>query len=123
MTGYVSNLYGEYDEKSFLLKVKDEGVKAGMELIYKSLELYYVTKNPDCPWKIKVCIYSALAYFISPLDLVPDVIPAAGYTDDLFVVAAAVIIAQIFIDERVKQRAYAGVVAIFGEKLAEKLRR
>jgi uncharacterized membrane protein YkvA (DUF1232 family) len=35
-------------------------------------------------------IYGALAYFIFPLDAVPDFVPMTGYTDGLGVLAAAV---------------------------------
>ncbi len=31
----------------------------------------------------------ALAYFILPIDAIPDMLPAAGYTDDLIVLTAA----------------------------------
>lgn len=35
-------------------------------------------------------ILFALGYFICPTDVVPDVIPLAGYTDDAAVIAAVV---------------------------------
>ena len=34
-------------------------------------------------------IYGALAYFVLPVDAVPDAIPVAGFTDDLGALAAA----------------------------------
>jgi uncharacterized membrane protein YkvA (DUF1232 family) len=34
------------------------------------------------PWKTVAAITAALAYFLAPLDAVPDVVPLAGFIDD-----------------------------------------
>ena len=39
-------------------------------------------KRKDVPWSIVLWIIAALLYFISPVDLVPDVVPVFGYGDD-----------------------------------------
>jgi uncharacterized membrane protein YkvA (DUF1232 family) len=39
------------------------------------------------PWRSIVFVAAALAYVISPLDLIPDVLVPVGWTDDLLVVA------------------------------------
>jgi len=112
----------EYDEKKFFAKITNYAVQIGIELVYKALELYYVTKNPDCPLKVKIGIYSALAYLVSPLDIIPDMTPGIGYTDDMSVIATAIVMAQMYIDDEVKQNAYTRLVTIFGEKLVRKIR-
>jgi len=38
-------------------------------------------------WETKAWVIAGLAYFISPLDVIPDPIPGAGYLDDAVVVA------------------------------------
>lgn len=35
------------------------------------------------PWKAMLMLLAAVIYFINPLDLIPDLIPLAGLTDDL----------------------------------------
>ncbi|MFC0183040.1 YkvA family protein [Pseudarcicella hirudinis] len=35
------------------------------------------------PWQTIVKIIAVLIYFVSPIDLIPDVLPAIGLTDDL----------------------------------------
>jgi len=37
----------------------------------------------------KIILVGALLYFLSPLDIIPDVIPIAGFLDDLLVVLLA----------------------------------
>lgn len=41
----------------------------------------------DLPRGVRVRLWLLLAYLAMPLDLVPDVIPVAGYADDAIVVA------------------------------------
>ena len=39
--------------------------------------------NPATPAPLKALIIGAIGYIILPFDLIPDVIPVVGYTDDL----------------------------------------
>ncbi|MCX7934007.1 MAG: DUF1232 domain-containing protein [Planctomycetota bacterium] len=43
-----------------------------------------------CPWRTIAMAVAAFLYFINPLDIVPDVIPAIGYLDDATLVALTV---------------------------------
>lgn len=43
---------------------------------------FYVLRDPRTPARIRTLIVAALAYALSPLDLVPDVVPLMGYLDD-----------------------------------------
>lgn len=46
--------------------------------------------NKDNPWPVRLVCAFATLYLISPIDLVPDVIPVFGYLDDLLVILGAV---------------------------------
>ncbi|HEX4851884.1 MAG TPA: YkvA family protein, partial [Puia sp.] len=50
------------------------------------LMLYYGLKDPRSPFYSKIPAIAGLAYLLSPIDLIPDFIPFAGYLDDLFIV-------------------------------------
>ena len=39
------------------------------------------------PWKTVAALSAALAYFLSPIDLIPDFIPLSGFIDDAAVLA------------------------------------
>ena len=57
--------------------------------IMASLVRSYIKKEyADIPIGSVVAIISALAYFVSPIDIIPDSIPLLGYVDDAFVIAA-----------------------------------
>ena len=47
-------------------------------------------ENPATPNHLKALIIGAIGYIIFPLDLIPDITPLVGYTDDLASVAGIV---------------------------------
>lgn len=49
---------------------------------------------PNVPMGTLIAIVSALLYFLSPFDLIPDVIPAAGYIDDAIIAGACMNLVQ-----------------------------
>ncbi|NAT76486.1 DUF1232 domain-containing protein [Dickeya dadantii] len=95
----------DFDDDSFWDKIVKYAKKAGQEVIEKALWLYFAAQRPDTPLWAKTTIYAALAYFVLPIDAIPDVIPGAGYTDDLAVLVSALATVSMYINEDVKQQA------------------
>lgn len=52
--------------------------------------LWYCARDPDTPLGVRATIYGAIAYFILPIDLIPDVVAGLGFTDDAAVIAAVI---------------------------------
>jgi uncharacterized membrane protein YkvA (DUF1232 family) len=50
----------------------------------------YCAFDRQTPLKVKAVLIGALAYFVLPDDLIPDVLPVIGYTDDAAVLVAAI---------------------------------
>lgn len=111
----------KYSEGSLFDKIKNTVKSAGLKLIYEALQLYYVTENPNCPMRIKAAIFAALGYFISPFDVIPDFTPFVGYSDDAGAIALALALAQLYIDDEVKQKAQNKIASIFGENILSDL--
>lgn len=95
----------DFDDGGFWSKVRNFAVTAGREVIEKALWLYYAAQAPATPVWAKTAIYAALAYFVMPLDAIPDVLPVVGYTDDLGTLAAAVTTVSMYITSDVKAQA------------------
>lgn len=55
---------------------------------------YYCAFDPATPIKVKGILLAALAYFIMPVDVIPDMILGLGFTDDLTVLATAYALIQ-----------------------------
>jgi uncharacterized membrane protein YkvA (DUF1232 family) len=50
---------------------------------------YYCALDPKTPHKVRGILLAALAYFILPLDVIPDFLIGFGLTDDITVLMAA----------------------------------
>jgi uncharacterized membrane protein YkvA (DUF1232 family) len=55
-----------------------------------ALTAYYRALDRRTPTHVRMALIGALIYFISPLDLFPDVLPIVGFTDDAAVLAGAI---------------------------------
>ena len=68
---------------------------------------YYCAIDPGTPPHVKAVLLGALAYFIMPIDAVPDFIAAFGYTDDAAVFWAAwrIVSARVTDDHVARARA------------------
>ena len=49
------------------------------------IKAYALGQYREVPWKTILLIVAAIIYFVNPLDLVPDIIPLSGLTDDFAV--------------------------------------
>lgn len=43
-------------------------------------------RHPRTPWPARIILGLAVAYLLSPIDLIPDFIPVLGQLDDLLIV-------------------------------------
>lgn len=50
---------------------------------------YYAALDRNMPLKARGTLLAALAYFVLPVDMVPDFVVGLGFTDDAAVLAAA----------------------------------
>ena len=79
----------DFSFDSLMSKIKETAKKAGLKAIYMALLLYYALESPTITTMDKAIIYGALGYFICPIDIIPDILPFIGFTDDIAVLAWA----------------------------------
>ena len=78
-----------------LLKEKTEKLKRDL------LAVYYAYKHPRVGFLPKIFIFLALAYALSPIDLIPDFIPVIGFLDDILIVPVLIYLSLRFIPEEI----------------------
>lgn len=54
--------------------------------------IYLAGKDSRVPWYARALAVIVVAYALSPIDLIPDVIPVIGYLDDLILVPLGIIL-------------------------------
>ncbi|HEY0646926.1 YkvA family protein [Phenylobacterium sp.] len=63
-------------------------VAAQIPFAKEALSVWYCAKDDDTPIAAKGMMLAALAYFVLPVDAIPDFIAGLGYTDDAAVFTA-----------------------------------
>ena len=77
----------QLSSKKFWKKIR--AIARSSSFIRQVLAMYFAMKDPHTPLAAKASLGAALAYFVMPLDAIPDVMAVIGYTDDIAVIAAA----------------------------------
>jgi uncharacterized membrane protein YkvA (DUF1232 family) len=54
--------------------------------------IYLACKDSRVPWYARTLAAIVVAYALSPIDLIPDIIPVIGYLDDLILVPLGIIL-------------------------------
>jgi len=78
----------EYVEERLWEKVERSGSKIRFANDVKAL--YRYMRDKSVPWYRKTIVVTALIYFISPIDAIPDFTPFFGFLDDLGVILTAI---------------------------------
>ena len=63
--------------------------------------LYFACGDLHTPWYAKLLAICVVTYAFSPIDLIPDFIPAIGYLDDLLIVPLGVFLVSKLIPKKV----------------------
>ena len=102
-----------FTDSKFWEKMKEVAKKVGLKVTSYALILYYVLQKDEVLLKDKIIITGALGYFILPVDLIPDFIPIAGYTDDVAGMLFAIKKCMNYVDDEIKEKVSAKLVSWF----------
>jgi len=105
-----------YSESRFRTKIARYARTAGQAVVEKALVLFYVLRDPETPARAKAIVIGALGYFIMPIDAIPDLIPVAGFSDDLGPLAIPITLVAAHIKPRHFDRARKATIRIFNRK-------
>ena len=91
--------------RGFLPKIRK--VAAKIPFAADVLSVWWCARDRETPAAAKGMMMAALAYFVLPTDVIPDVLPALGMTDDAAVIAAVIAIVGKNLKSRHKEAAQA----------------
>ena len=94
-----------FNDHALMEKIRLVAEKAGAILIYYALILFYLLKDKNVPARNKMVMVAALGYFILPTDLLADIIPVLGFTDDIAFLSFAVSTVSSFLTPEIKKKA------------------
>jgi len=69
---------------------KTRRVAASLPFAEDLLAAYYCAFDRGTPLAVKTSLVGALAYFVLPADVIPDVLPILGFADDAAVLATTI---------------------------------
>lgn len=79
------------------------------------LALWLAARDPRTPWAARLVAGATAAYALSPIDLIPDVIPVLGLLDDLLIVPAGVWLALRLIPAELMSELHAEAARMAGK--------
>ena len=81
------------------MKLKEK-IKYSVEDLKESIPaVYLLMKDNKAALSVKILAFLIVAYFISPIDLIPDFIPVLGYLDDVVILPLLLMLLMRKIDK------------------------
>ena len=76
------------------------------------LTAYYCAFDRNTPNHVRAALVGALAYFVLPFDMMPDLLPIIGFSDDAAVLAGAIRLVWVHIQPAHRDAAREGLARI-----------
>ena len=84
---------GDYETQEKMVReglwTKMRRAIGSIDFAREAVAAWYCARDPATPARVKAILIGALAYFILPTDVIPDVLIGLGFTDDAAVFWAA----------------------------------
>ena len=84
---------GDYENQEKMVReglwTKLRRAIGSIDFTREAVAAWYCARDPATPARVKAILIGALAYFILPTDVIPDVLIGLGFTDDAAVFWAA----------------------------------
>lgn len=104
----------EFSDPAFWKKLQQYARQAGVKIVYTALLLFYAYKRKETPTWARSIVLGVLGYFLAPIDIIPDLTPIIGYTDDIGVLSFGLITIAAYVNKDVKGKARAQLTKWFG---------
>ncbi len=113
---------GFFSERAFWGRIGDYARRAGSQLTYTALLLYFAYQRKETPAWAKRIVLGSLGYLLAPIDLIPDLSPFIGLTDDIGVLSLSLVTISAYVNDEVRHKAKAQLSRWFRQVKEEDLR-
>lgn len=110
------NYAGNYSRAKLWKKLAAVAKNLGKKTLWYVLLLYYTLESDEVSLGNKAIIMGALGYLILPIDLIPDVVPVLGLTDDAAAIKLAYDTIKASITPEIERKAAHKLALWFGEE-------
>jgi len=105
--GFTSGAEGpdEAETRRVKARIFDVARKAASQIPFMEdvIAAYYCALDPATPARVRGAIFAALAYFVMPMDMIPDVMFGVGFSDDASVLLGVLAMVRAHVrDEHVE---------------------
>jgi len=90
--------------------------RAGRTIARPALECFEMLIDGGTPHQARLTVLAALTYLLLPLDVIPDFIPAAGFSDDLVALTALLGLCTRHLTPAIRERAQRRLDAWFPQR-------
>ena len=101
-----------FNDQGFLRKLARYALRLGRPVVEQLYALYFMLRAEATPMRSKMVIVGALLYFVSPIDLVPDILGPLGFSDDLAVIAMVFKQVQAYLTDDIRRKAAAATAQL-----------
>lgn len=85
---------------------------AARRIRHDVMTVYFAARDSRTPWVVRLLALGVAAYALSPIDLIPDVIPVLGYLDDMILLPLGIILVIRFTPPDVVEASRAKALAL-----------
>ncbi|MAR90015.1 MAG: hypothetical protein CML06_03920 [Pseudomonadales bacterium] len=103
-----------YSPALLLALLQRVGARAGLDLVSRALQLYYLARSPELPVWARASVLAALGYLVVTPDAIPDLTPVIGFVDDLAVLTSALASLAAYVNPELEQKVRARVRSWLG---------
>ena len=101
-----------FNDQGFLRKLARYALRLGRPVVEQLYALYFMLRAEATPMRSKMVIVGALLYFVSPIDLVPDILGPLGFSGDLAVIAMVFKQVQAYLTDDIRSKAAAATAQL-----------
>lgn len=105
----------QFSESAFWNTLRTRARKLGVSVVYAALLLYYAYRRKETPPWAKRIVLGVLGYLLMPLDMLPDLTPIIGYTDDVGMLSFGIVTIAAYINADIKAQAREQLRKWFGD--------